>query len=302
MINVTSRCWILALFIREDGQRLLLGDGAYEFNKKQQHFAANKISSTTIDVQGNNGVLLAAQTMQASNQTFAGYVGDATMSKQQIESYRRAFLNFFTINTMYEVIYVLPDGSAVKRQQGFVVKAPSVEELWQIHPEYSVTMNFEDINYYKYEEDAEGNEIYGQSATINLSNAVLGGYEWDENGLVWDALGAVSLPGVNSDTVLDIDSNYTVNPIWTVVGPAVNPRLTNKTTGETLTYNGTVNAGETLEINTTKHTANIGTRNVIQYVSGDWLGMTKGANTLSYATNNPNAPASTIKWTEIVMQ
>lgn len=302
MNGIESRCWILALMIREDGERLLLGDGAYEFNKKQQHFSPNKVNSTVIDVQGNNGVLLAAQTMRASNQTFIGYVGDATLSKEEIETYRREFINFFTINTSYEVVYIFPDGSAIKRQRGFLVNAPSVEELWQIHPEYSVTLNFEDVNYYKYEEDTEGNEIYGQSATIKLSNALLGGYVWDEKGLTWDEYGAISLPGQGGDTTVRIDSSSQVYPIWTITGPATNPQLTNVTTGQSITYNGVVGPDQILEIDMLNHTAKLDGTNLVQNVRGLWLSFAPGVNLINYTTDNSNAVDSTIKWAEVVMQ
>ena len=39
--SITPQCFIMALFIRDDGERFLLGTGAYQFNKKQLHFAAN---------------------------------------------------------------------------------------------------------------------------------------------------------------------------------------------------------------------------------------------------------------------
>lgn len=301
MQDIQTRCWILALIIREDGERLLLGDGAFEFLEKQQHFAADKINSTVVDVQGNNGVFLAAQTRRASNQTFAGYVGDATLSKAEIETYRRQFINFFTLNTIYEVVYIFPDGSAIKRQRGFLVNAPSVEELWQIHPQYSVTLNFEDVNYYKYEEDADGNEIYGKSATIRLSNALLGGYVWDAKGLTWDTYGAISLPGQGGDTAVRIDSSTQVYPIWTIVGPATNPKLANLTTGQSIAYQGTVGPDQTLEIDMLNHTANMNGTNLVQNVSGLWLSFAPGMNEVNFTTDNNNAQDSTIKWAEVVM-
>lgn len=301
MQDIQTRCWILALFIREDGERLLLGDGAYDFAEKQQHFSPNKVNSTVVNVQGNNGVFLAAQTMQASNQTFSGYVGDATLTKQEVETYRRRFINFFTINNIYEVVYIFPDGTAIKRQRGFIVNAPSVEEIWQIHPKYSITLNFEDVNYYKYEEDADGNEIYGQNANIKLSNAVLGGYVSDAYGLTWDENGAISLPGQGGNTNIRIDSSSRVYPIWTIVGPATNPQLTNLTTGQTISYQGTVGPGQVLEIDILNHTANLDGTNLVQNVRGIWLSFAPGLNEVNYSTDNNNALDSTIKWAEVVM-
>lgn len=302
MKGVAPRCWILALIIREDKERLLLGDGAFMFNKKQQHFAANKVTSTVIDVQGSNGSLLAGQTMKAANQTFEGYIGDAGVSKEEIEVLRRQFLNFFKLNMTYEVVYVMPDGSAVKRQRGFVVNAPEVQELWQIHPEYSVSLNFEDVNYYKYEEDdVTGEEIYGQSATILLYNAITGGFTWDDKGLVWDTVGAVTAPGKGGTTTVKIDSVAQVYPIWTINGLSDDPILENLTTGQKIQYKGRVSPGQVLEIDMLNHTATLDGTNVVQNVTGTWLSFAPGANRINYITENNNAPNSNIKWAEVVM-
>lgn len=302
MKGITSRCWIMALFIREDKQRLLLGDGAFMFGESQQHFVANKVSSTVIDVQGSNGVLLAGQTMKAANQTFAGYIGDATLSKKEVENYRRQFINFFKLNTSYEVVYILPDGSAIKRQRGFVVNAPEVQELWQMFPEYSVTLNFEDVNYYKYEEDdVTGEEVYGQSATLLLFNAIIGGFVWDSKGLVWDAVGAVTEPGKGGTTTVRIDSVSQVYPIWSINGLADNPTLENLTNGQKIQYKGRVSPGQVLNVDMLNHVATLDGTNVTNNVTGSWLSLASGTNRLNYTTVNNNAPTSTIKWSEVVM-
>lgn len=298
--GVQSRCWILALFIRDDKERLLLGDGAYEFSKKQQHFAADKISNTIIDVQGNNGVLLAGQTKKAADQKFDGYVGDATMTKEEIEAYRKQFINFFRVGRKFTVVYIFPDGTAEKRQRGFLIDAPSVEELWQIHPEYHVSLNFEDVNYYKYSEDDSGNEIYGQSATLLLYNAITGGFIWGDVGLEWDEVGAISNPGKGGTTTVNIDSVNYVYPIWIIKGLADNPRLENLTTGQTITYNGRVAPGQTLEIDMLNQTAKLNGANVLQNVGGEWLSFVPGQNRVNYITDNDNAENSTIRWAEVV--
>ena len=303
MKGITPKCWIMALFIRDDGERLLLGDGVFEFNQKQQHFAPNKISSTVIDVQGNDGVKIAGQTLRASNQKFEGYIGDAAVSKQEIEVYRRQFINYFRVRARYEVVYVMPDGSAVKRQRGFLVNAPSVKELWQIHPEYSVTLTFEDVNYYKYEEDAiTGEEIYGQSASILLFNAITGGFEWDTTGQIWDSLGSVVAPGKGGTTTLKIDSIDQVYPIWTVKGQADNPILENLTTGQKIQYIGRVSVGQTLEVDMLNQTATLNGTNVLPNIKGPWLSFVPGVNRINYITDNSNATNSNIKWAEVVFQ
>jgi len=185
--DVDTKCYILALFVREDGERFLLGSGHYEFLEKQQHFAGNTMANDVIEVQGNDGYLLAGQVRRPSTQVFEGYVGDGTTAKTDVETYRRNFFKFFRKNFLYKVIYVFPDGSAIQRKRGFLVDAPTVQELYQIYPEYHVALNFEDINYYYYNENSEGEEIYGKSALIGLALAATGG-------LIWDNLGAVSIP------------------------------------------------------------------------------------------------------------
>lgn len=298
--GVKSACYIQALFIREDGARFLLGTGNYEFIEKQLMFAADKVTNTTVDVQGNDGVLLAGQKRIASNQKFQGYVGDATNTKIEIKELRRQFIAFFQLNYYYTVVYISPDGGAVKRQRGFLVNAPEVQDLFQIHPQYSVGFNFEDVNYYTYDEDpVTGEEIYGQSATLLLYNAVTGGYEWDATGLIWDEVGAVSQPGAGGTTRVNINSIVQVYPVWIVTGLADNPRLQNLTTGQTISYQGRISPGQTLVIDMLAQTATLDGANVLSNVRGSWVSFAPGRNVINYITDNDNASNSVVRWPEV---
>lgn len=185
--GVDTKCYILALFVRDDGERFLLGSGHYEFKDTQMHFAANAIQNDIVEVQGNDGFLLAGQVRRPGTQSFDGYVGDGTMSKEETESYRRQFFSFFRKNFFYKVIYVFSDGTAIQRKSGFLVDDPTVQELYQMYPEYHVALNFEDVNYYSYSEDEEGHEQYAKEATIDLSSMrATGGLEWDNLGVIWE--------------------------------------------------------------------------------------------------------------------
>lgn len=185
--GVDTKCYILALFVRDDGERFLLGSGHYEFKDTQMHFAANAIQNDIVEVQGNDGFLLAGQVRRPGTQSFDGYVGDGTMSKEDTESYRRRFFSFFRKNFFYKVIYVFSDGTAIQRKRGFLVDDPTVQELYQIYPEYHVALNFEDVNYYSYSEDDEGHEQYAKEADIDLSSMrATGGLIWDNLGVVWE--------------------------------------------------------------------------------------------------------------------
>ena len=194
--DVTSKCWILALFIRDDGGRFLLGDGNYEFDEKQLHFAANTMANDVVEVQGNDGYLLAGQVRRPGVQSFDGYIGDSSTPKATIETHRQAFFSFFRKNYFYTVVYVFSDGTAIQRKRGFLVDAPVAQELYQIYPKYHVALNFEDVNYYYYDEDASGTEIYGKSATITLNSIRQTG------GLVWVDPSEIELSGEGASFTL----------------------------------------------------------------------------------------------------
>lgn len=179
--EIEAQGFILALFIRDDGQRFLLGTGAYQFLDSQLHFTANSFANDVVEVQGNDGVYFAGQVRRANTQAFDGYIGDADTPREDIENYRRQFIAFFRKNYYYTVVYVFNNGSAIKRQKGFIVDAPEVKELYQIYPQYHIALNFEDVNYYQYNENDEGIEQFGKSALITLSsNSNTGGLIWQQ--------------------------------------------------------------------------------------------------------------------------
>lgn len=299
--NIDTECFILALFIRNDGARFLLGSGFYEFKENQRHFAANTIQNDVVEVQGNDGYLLAGQVRRPGAQDFNGYIGNGTTSKAEVEARRRDFFMFFRKNYTYKVIYIFPDETAIQRRRGFLVDAPVVEELYQIYPEYHVALNFEDINYYHYDENAEGEEIYGKSASIGLTRATDGGLVWDELGAVSDASGYVweasESGGPNTVTVDSIDDVY---PVLTITGPAVNPVIVNVSAGITFSYIGTVTASQVLKIDMMGKTATLNGVSVVGNVMGDWLYFRPGSNRVEFSTNNADAPDALIEWQEIV--
>ena len=179
--QIETKCFILALFIRDDGERFLLGSRMFEFVDSQLHFTANAYQNDVVEVQGNDGLMLAGQVRRGNSQAFDGYIGDSSVDKATIEQNRRDFMKFFRKNHYYKVVYIFPDKTAIQRRQGFIVEAPEVKELYQLFPQYHISMNFEDINYYNYEEDSEGEEIYGESATLKVATSATGGLIWADN-------------------------------------------------------------------------------------------------------------------------
>lgn len=300
--DIDLKGFILALFIRDDGERFLLGSGYYEFDEKQIHFKANEFENDIVEVQGNDGLLLAGQVRRATAQPFDGYVGDNTVSRATIETKRREFLAFFRKNYYYTVVYIFYDGTAIQRKKGFIVEAPEVEEIYQFMPKYHISINFEDVNYYAYAEDSAGDELYGKSAVIPLTGGVNdGGLVWDNIGVVFDNIGSEWDAGSGGGpTTVQVSSIDLVYPVWEVIGPANNPRISVVNTNTTLYYTGNISVGQTLKINMFDKTAFLDNTSVINSVSGEWVYFEPGSNRVVYATDNNDAEASTIYWQEVV--
>ena len=301
--DITTQCFILALFIRDDGERFLLGSGAYCFKEEMLHFSANTFANDIVEIQGNDGVFLAGQVRRPAPQSFDGFIGDATVSKDNIENYRRNFFAFFRKNHYYTVVYVFKNGTAIQRQRGFIVDAPQVQEMFQLFPEYHVALSFEDVNYYTYSEDLNGDEIYGKSATIPFSGVATlgGGLKWDGVGVMWGSKGAIWEPATGGGpTTISINSIDNVYPVWEVKGPAQTPKLIDITTNSSITYNGTVTSSQTLIIDMNKKTALLNGVSVIGNVSDGWVYFAPGNNRISYTASNNDAIASKVSWQEIV--
>lgn len=439
-------CYILALFKRDDGERLLLGSGFYEFDKGQKHFNPNTFANDIVELQGTDGQLLAGQVRRSTSQSFDGVIGDGTTTKTVVEQKRREFFLFFRKQHHYTVVYIFPDGTAIKRERGYITDAPAVQELYQVQPKWHIALAFEDVNYYSYAEDSQGNEIYSFEAELGLANIEDGGLVWDANGATSDAYvhtgknlanlsylglkqgvttekmddGRIYCHGTCTTTWFDITTRsrsmalapgtYTMsiteshadfgiafrgydavsggsqnadiriaknqtsitftltsevksgfiwasgtsngvainatfgiqiekanqktafepysqglstggyifapstgggpiivtvngvddaNPVWHVYGPATNPTLTNSTTGEALTWNGTVPANQELIIDMGQQTATLEGANVFEFVSGSWVQLAPGQNRISYTAANTTR-SSKVYWNEVV--
>lgn len=300
LADITTKCYILALIIRDDGERLLLGDGAYEFKDTQQHFQPNTYANDVVELQGTDGQMLAGQVRRTAVQTFSGYIGDATFSQQAVESARRDFMMFFRKQHFYTAVYIFKDGTAIQRKRGYIVNAPSVPELWQKFPEWSIGLNFEDPNYYEYAENNLGEEIYAHIQSIAIATAISGGLVWDAIGATWDSVGAIWEEGGSGGiTTVTVDGVDSAEPIWTVPGPATNPTLTNITTGQTIEWTGTVPSGQTLIVNMDEMTASLEGANVFQFITGSWVTLQAGNNRISYSATGTTDP-STLSWNGVV--
>ena len=299
--SITPTGFILAMFIRNDGERFLLGDGDYTFTQKQLLFSAVSMANDIVELQGANGAMLAGQVRRPTTQSFDGFIGDATSSRNDVEIARRKFISFFRQNFSYTVVYIDTNGNTSQQKLGYIVDAPEVKELYQIQPNYRVALAFEDVNYYEYAEDSDGNETYASSAKIPLTGDSYGGLIWDNDGVVWDNDGATWEAGTDgSEVVLDLNIVGNTPVVWNVQGPVTNPQLSNTGTNEVLKYNGYVGATETLVINTLEETAYISGSDRSANVSGDWLQLAPGINRMAYVADSQGAPASLLQWQGVI--
>jgi len=299
--EITTTGFILALFIRSDGERFLLGDGDYTFTNRQLLFTASIMSNDVVELQGANGAVLAGQVRRPSTQSFDGFIGDATSGRNDVEMARRKFISFFRQKFSYTVVYIDCNGNASQQKRGYIVDTPEVKELYQIQPNYHVALAFEDVNYYEYAEDSDGNETYASMAMIPITGDRYGGLVWDEDGVVWDNDGAVWENGTDgSEVVLNLNIVGDTPVVWSIPGPVTNPQLSNTGTGDVLTYTGSVGATETLVINTLEETAYISGSDRSANVSGDWLRLAPGLNRISYLASSSGAPASKLQWQGVI--
>lgn len=191
--QIGTKNFIMALFKRDDGERFLLGDAPYEFKDGLQHFQPNIIANDVVEKQGANGQLLAGQVARSASQSFDGYVCDNSATRNETELARRQFFRFFRPNYFYTVVYILPNGQAVQRKNGYITEAPSVPEMLERFPEYHVALAFEDLNYYSYNEDAAGDETYAQIYQLQPESTLTGGLVWDATtGLTIDKIGGAT--------------------------------------------------------------------------------------------------------------
>ena len=299
--SIITKPYILALFKRDDGVRFLLGSGAYEFKESQTHFVANTFTNDVVEMQGSDGALLAGQVRRAQTQPFDGFVGDGSSTKTQIETYRINFLKYFQKNHFYTVIYVFSDGTAIQRRRGYIVDSPEVRELYQMTPEYHIALNFEDVNYYKYAEDSQGDEAYSNRVAVPSDISAYGGVIWDEYGATWDNYGLIwEEGGGGGQTVITVDSITNVLPTISITGPSYNPIITNITTGQSIKYYGNILSSQTLAIDVSQKTAKLNGTSVIQNVDGDWLELAPGNNRITYTIDNQDQVNAIIEWQEIV--
>lgn len=190
--DITPKCIVMALFIRDDGERFLLGDGDYEFDSAQIHFEPNEIINDVVELQGTDGQMITGQARRSSTQTFKGYIGDQTTKPADLEKMRADFTKFFLTDHKYDVVYItnleyyptppLPANIPMcfRRSGGYLMTEPTSRFLRFSGLEYEVSLAFEDVNYYYYMEDSLTGEM-GYITNVTKSTGAVTTYDFTLN-------------------------------------------------------------------------------------------------------------------------
>lgn len=291
-------------FRRDDGKRLNIGgwstfiDGATD-----DLFPAKSLRSSTFNYAGADGGQMVKQYYEPWTIKFSGYIHRAGGALADMQA-RLEFLSFFERSRYFTAIFTDCFGRMSQIREGWLSTAPqtTLRSKLERGQTWSVELTFGDPYLYEYAEDDEGNAIYAHSLSVPVyeQKTTPGGYIYGAGGYIYGAAGYIFVNTEERTPSVDVDSVIAVNPMWVVNGLAKNPSIRNVSTNTQMTYNGTVAEGQTLTVDTLNRTAMLGTANVTQQMSGDWLALSPGTNRLRYTTDTSDATASTLSWNGVI--
>ena len=210
---------------------------------------------------------------------------------------RQRALKFFRIREFYQAVFEANDGYTFMLDSVVLTDGADITK-WRCEGVASFRLGFIalDPNAYSYNPEGE----YSSSVKVHRSTATKGGRVWENSLAVWeDGLKRWTGSGTSIVTV-DVDTVLPVNPVIRIQGTATNPQIVNLTTNTSITYNGAVGAGKTLEIDCYKQTATLDGANVVANVSGDWLEIVQGLNRFQFTMTGGTTTEATLLWNEVV--
>lgn len=292
-------------FKRDDGEQLEISqsDGFY-LNADDEWFDAKPIRNSTVAYQDADGGQLVKQNYDMFPFTVSGFIRTDSGAKSW-EAHGKLF-RFFQKGHYFTTIFTRCDGVEMANSTVFI--STPLQVALQGKSDRFMTWNIQltlgDPYLYEYAEDDQGNEIYANQVVVTKIRTDSGtkGYQHVANGYIYYRGGYRYTGGLTSTVpVINLESQTSVLPVWVVEGPATNPTLTNRATNETISWSGTLVAGQTLTISTKDRTAFIGTANVTNNLMGEWLTLQPGANQMLFETDNEgDVNQSTIEYDGVV--
>lgn len=284
-------------FIRDDGATLEL-DGVKILLAEENAFLQRADpNTTTIEFTEADGGEMLSQRLTTVEQTINGLL---LAKDNDYWTLANKMIGFFKIRHFFKIIYIKKSGEMFAVSNAWISTALQIVPTpYEQYANWSIGLTAGNDFWREYTEDESGHETYAHSVEIPLLASAMGGENWDDVGLVADEVGEDWLNGSGGIQSIMIDSTATVYPVWTVVGPCVNPRLQNNTTDSQAEYNGTVAAGQTLIVDFETGEAKLDGALVTRLVRGI-VSCVPGDNLIGFNSDGGATDTSTLSWNNII--
>ena len=303
MVGITK----LKLKRVSDGESIVFGEYPFLFSQSMSFFSPAAMRETVLEYAGYDGGEPVAQHKGIRPLDVIGII--EAKQRDQYWTARTALSQFFTTSedgtpTIYKAVFIKADGTMFAAQKCWLSPNDvSITSLYEHRDaKFSLSLRFGDPYFYEYSEDEAGDEIMSNIITLPLLTANAGGSSHDSVGAIYDSVGKVYEAGSGGVQTIVVDSIRNVYPIWTVYGSSVNPSLVSNTTGGTLSYTGTLNSGDILVVDMAAQTAKLNGAAVTANVSGDWIYLKPGQNSIGYNSSSASGlgEQSTVTWNGII--
>lgn len=283
--------------IRSDGEKLAFDGEEIYLAQDNTLLTRPDPNTTAVSYTGADGGEMIRQQAALYDQTINGLIIPKTTDYWTLTA---QLSHFFRLNYNYKIIYIKKDGTMFATSGAWISAGLQIVPV--PHEEYSqwnVTFTIGNVAWTEYSENAAGEETYSNTVTLPLITANAGGEIWDSVGLSSDNVGEEWEAGSGGVQTVNIASTQDIYPVWTVVGPCINPTLQNNTTDTLAEYDGTVAAGQTLTVDFASGVAHLDTALVTRNVSG-LVSFAPGENVVGFNSDGGTTETSTISWDNII--
>ena len=283
--------------IRDDGEQLEFDGEEILLAEKNTLLVRPDPSTTAVEYTEADGGEMVRQKNAIYNQTINGLIVPKISGYWALSS---KLGKFFKVNKTYRIVYIKSDMSMFKVENAWISSGLQIIPVpYEEYSEWNITFAIGNPNWFEYAEDSGGSEIYTNNVILPLLTANAGGEIWDAVGLSSDNVGEEWEKGAGGVQTVSIASTQAIYPVWTVVGPCVNPTLQNNTTDTVAEYDGTVASGQTLVVDFAEGVARLNTALVTRNVSG-LVSLKPGENTLGFNSDGGTTESSIISWNNII--
>lgn len=290
-----DKFYVLSI-IRDDDER-------FDFDGREIYLSSDNIllvrpdiESSEVEYTDTDGGEMIQQRLQTNEQSFSGII------YPKETEYWTLYFNlgsFFQINHYYTIIYRTRNADLLAQRSAWLSHnlqvSPTAQEDYS---NFTVSFKMKNSLLYEYAEDSSGNVIFANKVILPLISSSSGGEVWDSVGQVWDSVGSKWESGSGGVQSVNIASVAPIYPVWTVVGPSINPSLQNNTTDTVATYTGTVATGQTLVVDFAAGTAKLDGAIVSRNLTGQ-VRFEPGDNIAGFNSTGGSTTSSTIEWDNV---